>query len=381
MATAERLTPPTARPAFQLGQDHQDLYEALHRHAADADRAAQPAEPVLASLRASGLLGAAVPVEFGGLGGDARLTNRVVEDVAMLDPSVAIILFQHYAVSARISEWGTTGQKEHYLPRLADGRWLAASAWSESGAGAAKRNLSTTAAPTEDSWVLNGAKTFTTGAGLAQIYLVLAQSSAPRQDSAVYGSDGQSFFLVEATAPGLVADTGMDLVGMRASATGFVELHSCSVPADALLGPVGKATQVIADVRQSGATLGAVSLGIAEAAFQLALAHARRRGLADAQAIRHRLADLAALVEGARALVERTGRRDGDEPGATTLHSKLVASTVSEQVCLEAQRLLGSAGYLRDHPLNKLAHDARAVGLMGPTNDLCRELVSAAWTA
>ncbi|MFD0384012.1 acyl-CoA dehydrogenase family protein [Streptomyces stramineus] len=124
-----------------------------------------------------------------------------------------------------------------------------------------------------------------------------------------------------------------------------------------------------------------MSTGIAESAYRLALAHAERRGLVGQQAVRYRLVDLAARVEAARALVERAGRRDSAEPGITTLHSKLIASTTSEEVCQEALRLLGSAGFLRSHPLNKLAQDARAVGLMGPTNDLCRELVSARWTA
>jgi alkylation response protein AidB-like acyl-CoA dehydrogenase len=124
-----------------------------------------------------------------------------------------------------------------------------------------------------------------------------------------------------------------------------------------------------------------VSLGIAETAYRLALAHATRRGLDGQQAVRHRLVDLGARVAAARALVDAAGRRDTAEPGITTLYSKLIASQLSEEILQEAQRLLGSAGFLRDHPVNKLARDARAVGLMGPTNDLCRELVSAPWTA
>ncbi|MCL3992226.1 acyl-CoA dehydrogenase family protein [Streptomyces lavenduligriseus] len=380
MAARERLTSVHDDHAV-LRRDYPGLDEALRRDAAAADVAGRLSDDVLAHLRSSGILAAAVPAAYGGLGAGAATTNDLIRQVAAADPSVAIILFQHYAVTARISEWATEEQKQRFLPPLATGEWIAASAWSESGAGADKRNLSTTADRTATGWSLNGAKTFTTGAGLAQLYLVLAQTSAPGGDDGVYGSDGQTFFLIEADRPGLIADTGMDLVGMRASATGFVELHGCRVPLDNVLGPVGQAARIIAGVRQSGATLGAVSVGIAEAALELALTHARRRGLDGAQAVRHRLADLAAQVESARALVERAGRRESSDPGTTTLLSKLHASRTGEQVCLEAQRLLGSAGYLRDHPLNRLARDARAVGLMGPTNDLTRELVSMPWTA
>ncbi|MEE1929413.1 acyl-CoA dehydrogenase family protein [Streptomyces sp. TRM 70351] len=381
-APPPRATPsPPATPSRdELAARYAALYETLRRCAGPADAAGELPGEVLAALRSSGILGAAIATEYGGHGGDAVLTNRLVEQVAAADPSVAIILFQHYAVSARISEWGTPGQCARYLPELASGAWIAASAWSESGATADKRNLATTAVRADGGWVLDGAKTFTTAAGLAQVYLVLAQSARPTRTASAYGSDGQTFYLVEAGNPGLTADTGTDLVGMRASATGFVELTACHVADSAVLGPVGDAVRIIAGVRESGATLGAVSLGIAESAYQLALAHARRRGLAGAQAVRHRLVDLGARVAATRALVDSAGRRDTSAPGDTTLHSKLVASQLSEEVVTEALRLLGSAGYLRDHALNKLARDVRAVGLMGPTNDLCRELASAAWT-
>lgn len=379
MAAAGSVTLGPVPSRAELAEQYAELYDTLRRCAAEADTAAALPDEVFAALRRSGVLGAAISTEYGGHGGDALLTNRICEQVAAVDPSVAIILFQHYAVSARISDWGTAAQHERYLPRLAAGEWIAASAWSESGATADKRNLATKATPVDGGWVLDGAKTFTTGAGLAQVYLVLAQSSEPTTTTSTYGSDGQTFFLIEADTPGLTANTGMDLVGMRASATGFVELDSCRVADSAVLGPLGGAVGVIASVRESGTTLGAVSAGIAETAYRLALGHAQRRGLEKQQAVRYRLVDLAAQVEAARSLVDSAARRDTAEPGNTTLYSKLIASRISEAVVQEALRLVGSAGFLRSHALNKLARDARAVGLMGPTSDLCRELVSVQW--
>ncbi|MEW2624779.1 acyl-CoA dehydrogenase family protein [Streptomyces sp. NPDC048106] len=360
-----------------LAERYAPLYRILEAEAAAADTAGELPDRVLDALRSSGILGAAVPREYGGQGGDAVLTNRLIEQVAGLDPSVSIILFQHFAVCARITEWGTSAQREYYLPRLADGSWLAASAWSESGAGADKRNIATKAVRAGNGWILDGAKAFTTGAGLAQVYLILAQSAAPGGGDLVYGSDGQSFYLVEADTPGLVADTSLDLVGMRASATGFVELRSCQVPDSALLGPAGKAATIIAGVRGSGATLGAVAVGIADAVYRMALAKARKQGLTDNQLTRDRLSDLSARVEGVRAVVEAAGRREGPNPGLTTLRSKVMASTLAEEICLQVQRYLGSAGFVAGHPVNRLARDVRAVCLMGPTNDLCRQLISA----
>ncbi|MEU9835003.1 acyl-CoA dehydrogenase family protein [Streptosporangium sp. NPDC048047] len=382
------------------------VLETLLHSAARTAVSGWPDEQALAELRRSGLLATAVPVEYGGAGGDAATVNSVVERVARVNPSVAIILFQHFAVTMRVVEWGSAEQKAALLPAFASGECLAASAWSERGAGAAKKNISTTGVRTPDGrWRLNGAKSFTTGAGVADIYLVLATTAAAHDDRSgedaqgvrngqdarngqdvhagqdgLYGSAGQSFFLVRGDNPGLEVDRSLDLAGMRGSATGFVNLRDCEVPDEDRLGPLGQAPAIIAAVRETGATLGAVSVGIAQAALDIAIDHARRPGPLGTQAARQRLAELSAQVEAARAIVDSAGRRLSATPGTVTLQSKLFASATAEQVCLEVARMLGSTAYVVGHQLNRLIADARAVALMGPTNDLCRDLMAASWT-
>jgi alkylation response protein AidB-like acyl-CoA dehydrogenase len=354
------------------------LLDELQESAESTAVSGQPDPRAVAALRASGLLGAAIPVVYGGAGGDAAHANRIVERVATVNPSIAIILFQHFAVSARIDEWGSPEQKAALLPAFAAGRILAASAWSETGAGAAKKKLATTGTRLDfDRWLLQGAKSFTTGAGVADIYLILAQTSAAQDDPASsYGSAGQSFFLVRKDNPGLIPDLSLDLVGMRGSATGFISLRDCQVADTDRLGPLGEAPKIIAGVRETGATLGSVSVGIAEAAFTIGLANARKLAPEAAQALRHRLVKAASLVEAARALVSAAGQGSS---GVITLQSKVYASTVAEQVCMDVARMLGSVGYIVAHQLNRLAADARAIALMGPTNELCRELVAQTW--
>ncbi|MFG1950415.1 acyl-CoA dehydrogenase family protein [Micromonospora sp. NPDC048830] len=351
---------------------------------ASAERTAVTGRPdpeALAVLRSSGLLATAVPARYGGRGGGAVEVNRVVLRLAEANPSLAIIAFQHFAVCARIAEWGTQRQRRSLLPRLADGSWLAASAWSEPGAGAAKRNLTSTAVRRSDGmWVLEGAKSFTTGASVADLYLVLVGTGEPQAgDTALYGSSGQSFFLVRGTNPGLAPDLSLDLVGMRGSATGFVSLRKCLVTDDDRLGPPGRAPEIIAGVRDSGATLGAVAAGIARAALAMAREHRARWGPAATPPGAHRIADLATRVESIEAIVERAGARSSAQPGLTTLHSKVYASEAAEQVCVDVARMLGSSGYMAAARVNRLLADARAVALMGPANELCRDLVAAAW--
>ncbi|MFJ5552738.1 acyl-CoA dehydrogenase family protein [Streptomyces sp. NPDC093225] len=356
----------------------------LAASAAAADRSGRPDLDAVALLRRTGLLGLAVPYAYGGAGADPVELNHHVAEVAAVNGSAAIMLFQHYAVSSRIVEQGTPAQLAELLPKLASGEWLAASAWSETGAGADKRNLSTTGRRTEGGgWVLDGAKSFTTSAGLADVYLVLVRTGqAPDAGAAGtgYGAAGQTFFLVRGDNPGLVPDTSLPLAGMRGSATGFVSLRDCRVADTDRLGPAGEAASIIARVRESGATLGAVALGLARAALDCAHDHAVARGLLAHQAVRHRLVDLATEVEAARAVVERAGRRDSADPGTTTLHSKLCATAAADRVMTGVEQILSSAGYAEAHPLNRYRRDARAVALMGPTNDLCRELVSTSWT-
>ncbi|MFI8006535.1 acyl-CoA dehydrogenase family protein [Streptomyces sp. NPDC086010] len=363
-----------------------EVLSRLSECAEAADRSGEPDRQAVAVLRGSGLLALVVPASHGGAGADAVALNSCVEQVASVNASAAIMLFQHCAVTSRIVENGTPAQHREVLPRLADGRWLAASAWSESGAGAAKKNLSTRAHRTAGGdWLLDGAKSFTTSAGLADVYLVLAQSqeSEPAPASGAqdtgYGAAGQTFFLIPGDHPGLLPDTSMRLAGMRGSATGFVSVRECRVPDTARLGATGVAASIIARVRDSGATLGAVAVGIAQAALDTAHEHAARRGLYAHQAVRHRLVDLTTQVETARAVVERAGRRTSADPGLTTLHSKLAASATAERVVADVAQFLGSAGYVETHPINRFGRDARAVALMGPTNDLCKELVSLPW--
>ncbi|WP_327295531.1 MULTISPECIES: acyl-CoA dehydrogenase family protein [unclassified Streptomyces] len=357
------------------------LVERLDAAAARSASNGRPDETLLAELEQTGLLGIAVPSAYGGSGGDATLINHVVAQVARVNPSAAIMLFQHYAVSARIAEWGDAVQQARLLPALAKGDLLAASGWSEPGAGAAKKRLNTTAVRLKDGrWRLNGAKSFTTSAGVAGLYLILARTSdSVDEPSGGYGSAGQTFFLVPAGNEGVRPDQSLDLVGMRGSATGFVSLHDCVVGDEDQLGPVGEATRLIAGVRRTGATLGAVSLGIASALLDLAVEQVNRRPQPPDGVTRFRLVDLATRIEATRAVIDRSGRRDAADPGLATLHSKLFASETAEQVGVEVARLLGSAGYVVTNRINRLMADARAVAHMGPTNDLCRELVSATW--
>ncbi|MHC0430261.1 acyl-CoA dehydrogenase family protein [Streptomyces sp. O3] len=368
----------------------------LRESAAGCAVTGQPDREVLAALRDSGLLSLAVPAEYGGAGGGAPEVNRTVEELATVNPSIALIAHQHYTVTSLIAEWGSRAQRESLLPALADGGQLAASAWSETLADTARTGPRGSAVRRDDGgWTLDGGRAFTAGAHIADVYLVLAATAEGAAEGAGEGpgggpgegagtgdgpgAQGRTFFLVGADNPGVAVRSSPDLAGMRGSATGLVTLRHCQVPDADRLGPRHGAHRAIAGLRGSGVTLGAVSVGLARAALDLAVGYANRHDLLTGAAFRHRLGDLATRLESARAIVDRAGAGLSPDPELTALYCKVFASTAAEEICLDVARIVGEAGYLAGDVLTRLLADARGVALLGPTNDLCREVLAESW--
>jgi alkylation response protein AidB-like acyl-CoA dehydrogenase len=359
-----------------------EFREVLRAGARAAEATGRASEASVAALRESGLLAMMVPAEFGGRGWDAAAANGVIEQVASADPSMAIVLYLHCAVVARIDQYGSAQQRNDWLQRIARDSWLASSAWSEPGSSADKRTLSTTAREDPDGqWRVRGGKTFATSATFADFFIVLAQLPDPlaahtARPSSGYGGSNQGLFLIPAGAPGVrIPAEALDMSGMRGSGTGMAEFRDVAVAAaDLLCGPdeTGLAIQL---PHRMGLTLGAVSLGVAESAYDAAVEHLRSRNkLADAE-VRARLARMAVTIEAARSMVNDLGARAPFESPMLAYAVKVFASTTSQEVCGSVRELLGSAGYLRQHEIHRVSRDSEAVTHMGPPNHLCLSLL------
>ncbi|WP_234334318.1 acyl-CoA dehydrogenase family protein [Streptomyces sp. NRRL B-1347] len=340
-----------------------------------------PSPDNVRALRESGLLGLVVPQEFGGTGADAGQANSVVEEVAAADPSVAIMLYLHCCVVERIKEYGSAAQRAHWLPRVVDHRWLAASAWSEPGSTADKKKLATTAEPRGDaSWRINGGKSFATSVTVADFLLVLVQ--LPPSDAGVgesgYGGKDQALVLVPAGTPGVdVAPEAHDLAGMRGSGTGTLRLDDVVVGQDAVLCAGEHTPRAIGLPHRLGLTLAAVSVGAARSAYELAVAAAEHRGLLAAADTRRRLAEMSVTVEAARSMVTVLPTYGPQETAHLAYAAKVFASRASQRVCRQVRGLLGSSGYMRGHDIHRISLDAEAVAHMGPPNHLCVDLLAA----
>ncbi|MGG8409908.1 acyl-CoA dehydrogenase family protein [Streptomyces sp. 12297] len=365
-------SPPTAPGAPELT----GLLARLRTEAHD-DTTGRPSDSALDALRASGVLRLPVPVEYAGFGAGWHDANRVITTLARTDASVGIIVFLHYAAVSRIIAYGSQEQRKQVLTAVSDHGLILASSWSEPGSDAAKQNIATTAQRQADGgWVLNGAKTFTTGAGVADLYLVLARTGAQDSGSGSYGRTDQGIFLVDSTRPGFTTDGVLDLSGMRRSATGLIRLEGYAAEDGDVLIRSGDTPAVIGHPHTVGLTLGAVALGVAEEAHDIAVEVGRRRSLLDSPLYRHHVFELGSRLAAVRGVVEAATAPPGDRSGPA-LTAKVFASETAEAICRGAQELAGSAAFSRGHALNRLAQDARAVTLMGPPNYLCRELVTA----
>jgi len=326
-----------------------------------------------------GLMGSIFPEEFGGAGYGYIEYALVIEELARVDPSVALIVAAHTSLcSNHIYIAGTPEQKQKYLPKLASGEWLGSWSLTEPEAGSDAGGTKTTAVPDGDSWILNGSKTFTTNAHYAQLGVVMAATDKSR------GHHGISAFLVEASTPGCRPGKKEDKLGMRASDTGEVILTDCRVGADALLGAAGEGFVDALRVLDGGRiSIAALSLGIAQGAFDAALKYSKQRKqfgrlISDFQAIQFKLADMATEITAARLLVQRAAwlKDQGRSVNAESAMAKLYASEIAVRAANEAVQIHGGYGFTKDYPVEKFYRDVKLMTIGEGTSEVQRMVIA-----
>jgi alkylation response protein AidB-like acyl-CoA dehydrogenase len=324
-------------------------------------------------------MGSIFPEEFGGAGYGYIEYALVIEELARVDPSVALIVAAHTSLcSNHIYIAGTPEQKQKYLPKLASGEWLGSWSLTEPEAGSDAGGTKTTAVPDGDSWILNGSKTFTTNAHYAQLGVVMAATDKSR------GHHGISAFLVEASIPGCRPGKKEDKLGMRASDTGEVILTDCRVGADALLGAAGEGFVDALRVLDGGRiSIAALSLGIAQGAFDAALKYSKQRKqfgrlISDFQAIQFKLADMATEITAARLLVQRAAwlKDQGRSVNAESAMAKLYASEIAVRAANEAVQIHGGYGFTKDYPVEKFYRDVKLMTIGEGTSEIQRMVIA-----
>src|SRR6266480_139339 len=259
---------------------------------------------LMPKLAALGLLGIQFPEQYGGAGLSAVDYCICIEELARVDPGVALSVAAHNGLcAAHIFLFGTEEQKRRYLVPLARGEKIGAWGLTESTSGSDAAAMRTTAVKSDGGWVLNGSKTFTTHGRIGDVLVVMAVTSARGSPS-----KGISAFIVENGTPGFSPGKKEDKLGMRASDTSEVRLENCRVPADHLLGKEGHGfidTMQVLDAGRIG--IAALAVGLAQGAYEAAVHYARERKafgrtIGSFQAIQWKVADNATRIEAARLL-------------------------------------------------------------------------------
>lgn len=360
------------------------------------DRSAELPAPVLERAHEIGLLSYGLPAEYGGggvPGGLVGVTNfAVMEELAWGCGAIATTIGSSIYAAGPILAFGTEEQRQRFVPRFCDegAVRLGAVCITEAQGGSDVAAMRTTYRRDGDEYVLDGTKCYITNGGIADLHIVFAVN-APGA-----GWSGMAAFIVERDTPGLRMGRVEDKLGVRASHTAEVILEDCRIPADRRLGgepaahtsrdPQRRGPNPLLLLQYSRLTFAAAAVGIARAAYEYALEYAREREsfgrpIAKHQAVAHKLADMAMRVDAARLLLWRAGWMvDAGRPlsRAEGSMAKCYAADVAVWVTHQAVQILGGAGYMRDHPVEKWYRDARVYPIWEGTNEIQRDIIARA---
>lgn len=328
-----------------------------------------------------GFLGMLVPHEKGGVGADHVAYAAMLEEIAAGCGGLSTVVSGHNSVGCLpIIQYGTEEQQDRYLPALASGEMLSCFCLTEPHAGSDASTLRTTAALENGRYILNGTKQFVTTGSNADIALIFARTGPDP------GKRGISAFIVPTDDPGYIVARVEEKLGQRVSDTCQIVLENIAVPVENRLGAEGEGYRIaLANLESGRIGIASQAVGMARAAYEIALAYAQEREsfgtpIFNHQAVAFRLAEMATEIEAARQLVRHAATlRDAGQPCLKEASmAKLITSEMAEKVCSDAIQTLGGYGYLADHPLERIYRDARVCKIYEGTNDIQRLVISRA---
>jgi alkylation response protein AidB-like acyl-CoA dehydrogenase len=326
-----------------------------------------------------GFLGLPYSEEYGGAGLDTLAYCIAVEEIARVDASLAITLAAHVSLGCGpIAAFGTEAQKKKYLVPMASGKMLGAFGLTEPNAGSDAGGTQTTAVRDEGGWRVNGTKIYITNGSVAGTIVFTAKTDKTK------GTKGISSFIISSDTPGFKVGKHEKKMGLRSSDT--VELHfeNMFVPADQLLGDENKGySQFLSTLAGGRISIGAMSLGIAQGAYDVGVKYAMERKqfgkpIAEFQAVQFMLADMALKIQAARHLVyDAAWRKDNKLPyGKEGAMAKLYASEASTWCADRSIQIHGGMGYMREMPVERFYRDAKLMEIGEGTSEIQRIVIA-----
>lgn len=326
-----------------------------------------------------GAMGVIFPEELGGAGLGYIEYCIVVEELARVDPSVALIVAAHNSLCTNhIYLAGNTEQQQKYIPKLAAGEWIGCWSLTEPEAGSDAAGTRSIAALKDGQWVLNGGKTFTTNAQYADVCVAMAVTNRAASHH------GISAFILEKGMPGFTVGKKENKLGMRASATGEVLFANCKLAPSQLLGKPGEGFVDSLRILDGGRiSIAALAVGLAQGAYEAALKYSKQRKqfgrfISEFQAIQHKLADMATNIEAARWLTYCAGARKdaGKRVTRESAMAKLFASEMAVRVADQALQIHGGYGFIKDYPVEKFYRDVKLCTIGEGTSEIQRLVIA-----
>lgn len=331
-----------------------------------------------------GLTGIVFPEQYGGSGADYICYAIAVEELSRVCASTGVTLSAHLSLGANpVYKFGTEEQKMKYLKPMAEGTAMGALGLTEPFAGSDAGGTRTTAVLDGDSYVLNGTKIFITngGPGNADTYIVTAVTDKTAKPK----HKGISMFIVEAGTPGFTFGKKEHKLGIRSSPTFELVFEDCRIPKENLLGPLGagfKQVMITLDYGRLG--IASQALGIAQGAYEAALAYAQERQqfgapLSSLQSIQFKLANMATEIDAARLLLYRACflASKGEKVSKEAAMAKNYCSDTAMAVTVESVQIHGGYGYTREYPVERMMRDAKITQIYEGTNEVQRIVIAA----
>ena len=352
--------------------------EKIEPHAADWDREHRFPRELFGELAELGLMGVCVPEEYGGAGADFLSYILVLEELSRADAGVGVTVAVHTsATTLPILVFGTEEQRSRFVPPLARGEHLGAFALTEAEAGSDAGALRSRAEPADRGFTITGAKQWITNGRYAGAVLFFA-----RTDEATAGARGVSCFVLDGDHIRVTRDE--EKLGLNSSVTNDIVVDGVHVGRDRLLHEENKGFRVAMSTLDGGRIgIAAQALGIAQAAYDVALAYAKERRtfgkrIGEHQAIQWKLADMSTEIDAARLLVYRAAwRKQNDLPHTEEgAKAKLFASEMARRQTAEAIQILGGYGYTREFPVERYYRDAKITEIYEGTSEIQRLVIA-----
>lgn len=351
---------------------------------AEIDESQRHPVEIFTRLGELGMLGILVSDAYSGAGLGYTEYAIVVEELAKVDPSIALSVAAHNGLCTNhINMFGNPEQKNKYLPALASGQSLGAWALTETGSGSDASSMSTTIETVEGGYIVNGTKNFITNGGVGDIAVVLGKDKTENQKNSI------TALIIEKGTNGFSIGKKENKLGMRASETVQLIFDNCFVPSENLIGSEGEGFKQALGILEGGrVSIAALSLGVAEGAFKTAFEYAKKRiqfgnPIYDFQAIQFKFADMATDISAARLLTYKAASlKDEGRPAAKEAsQAKLFASEIAVKAANEAVQILGGYGYIKDFPAEKFYRDSKLLTIGEGTSEIqkliiARELLS-----